>query len=179
MLEDLLHEVVTVFNQGVLQLGVVEDDKLLVLLLLSIFDVIDHIVETLDGVTIFLNRIITLISFKDSLHTSGGSDIVQLSYFFGSVPMFSVLFHVGGNVINTLDNLLGLGSDFTISGDSELVLFFLLHWFGQFPSSFPLANLLLLCKILVVDISPHTSLGKGSCGVASTLLGFIEFLLDV
>jgi hypothetical protein len=48
MLEDLLHEVVTVFDQGVLQLGVVEDDELLVLLLLSIFDVIDHIVETFD-----------------------------------------------------------------------------------------------------------------------------------
>ena len=147
MFKNLLDEVITVLGQTVLEFGAVQDNELLWLLWLLVFDIIHNINKTFDGFFVSLNRVlvnVSLISSQNTFHSSFSTNILKLPNLFGCLPMLSVLLHVILNLVDSNNNLSLLLVDFLVSGDLLHILGSRFKFSWELPLGFPLHLFLLL-----------------------------------
>lgn len=186
MLKELLNELISLFNESVFELTTIKNDKLFWFLWLLVLDVIKYIIQAFNRVFVFLYRIgiqSILTTKKNTLSTSIWSDVIKLSEFISSLPMFSIIFNNLLNILNAFNNLNGCSIDSLVPRNS---IFILRSWFIGFrkcPLFLPFFFLFFFSHILVVNIvrisNPSSSKSCSCSRGTSTLFSIINFFLNL
>jgi hypothetical protein len=178
MLIDGLGVVFDSSSQRLLELGAVKVDEENRLNWKMVGNLILDSRELLNRVSVLLDRILLTISLvlEHSPDTSLVPHVLQLTQLLRGLPMSSIVLHSRSYFINTLEDLLDLGLDLLVGGDSLLIRVPELYR-RQLEALLPPVILLFLSIILVIVAWLKIKLLKGSVSVGAHLVNDVDLLL--
>ena len=178
MSEDLGNEGIAVVDKVVLHLRGVEHDELLVLLAELQSDVVDNFLQVFDSLLVFRNRIIVRGIYrhlKETIDTSISPQTLQMTYLGRELPQLAVFVHLLLDVVDNSRDLGGNSLDVFALRALVVVLVVSIVLLLEGPSFVPSLRFLLLCHVLVVDVSVAIA---SELATAATATSFSLVLLD-
>lgn len=141
-------------------------------------DLILHSSKLLNRVSVLLDGVLLIsLVLEHSPDTSLVSHVLELTQLLRGLPMSPIVLHSGSYGINTDEDLLNLGLDLLVGGDSLLIRVLGFHGI-KLEAILPPVVFLLLGHVLVVVVCLNVLFLEGPGSVTSGFVNIINLLLD-